>query len=88
MQSPYIENRKRYRELHPTYRTREVVLCRVHTYRIRTDTENYTRHTGQEKWYCAESIHTEEQILRITPGIQDKRSSTVQSPYIQNKRRY
>ncbi|CAI9586466.1 unnamed protein product [Staurois parvus] len=34
-------------------------ICRVHTYRIRTDTDNDTRHPGQEKWDCAESIHTE-----------------------------
>ncbi|CAI9552622.1 unnamed protein product, partial [Staurois parvus] len=59
VQSPYIQNKDRYRELHPAYRTGEVGLCRVHTYRIRTDTENYTRHPGQEKWDCAESIHTE-----------------------------
>ncbi|CAI9604079.1 unnamed protein product, partial [Staurois parvus] len=51
--------KNRYGELHPAYRTGEVGLCRVHTYRIRTDTENYTRHTRQEKWCCAESIHTE-----------------------------
>ncbi|CAI9586438.1 unnamed protein product [Staurois parvus] len=50
-----------------------------------TDTENDTRHPGQEKWDCAESIHTEwGQIPRMTPGIQDRRSGTVQSPYIQN----
>ncbi|CAI9614931.1 unnamed protein product, partial [Staurois parvus] len=49
-----------------------------------TDTENDTRHPGQEKWDCAESIHTEEgQIPRMTPGIRDRRSGTVQSPYIQ-----
>ncbi|CAI9587842.1 unnamed protein product, partial [Staurois parvus] len=35
---------------------------------MRTDTENYTRHPGQEKWDCAESI-------------QNRRSGTVQSPY-------
>ncbi|CAI9620828.1 unnamed protein product, partial [Staurois parvus] len=59
VQSPYIQNKDRYRELHQAYRTGEVGLCRVHTYRIITDTENYTRHTGQVKWDCAESIHTE-----------------------------
>ncbi|CAI9613472.1 unnamed protein product [Staurois parvus] len=54
-----------------------------------TDTENDTRHLGQEKWDCAESIHTEwGQIPRMTPGIQDRRSGTVQSPYIQNRDRY
>ncbi|CAI9555904.1 unnamed protein product [Staurois parvus] len=59
VQSPYIQNKDRYQELHPAYRTGEVGLCKVHTYRIRRDTDNYTRHTGQEKWDCAESIHTE-----------------------------
>ncbi|CAI9576719.1 unnamed protein product, partial [Staurois parvus] len=44
VQSPYIQNKNRYRELHPAYRTGEVGLCRVHTYRIRTDTENDTWH--------------------------------------------
>ncbi|CAI9604366.1 unnamed protein product [Staurois parvus] len=54
-----------------------------------TDTENDTWHPGQEKWDCAESIHTEwGQIPRMTPGIQDRRSGTVQSPYIQNGDRY
>lgn len=57
VQSPYIQNRIIYWELHPVYRTREVVLCRILTCRIRTGTENYTQYTGQEKWYCAESIH-------------------------------
>ncbi|CAI9555425.1 unnamed protein product [Staurois parvus] len=38
-----------------------------------TDTENDTRHPGQEKWDCAESIHTEQgQIPRMTPGIRDR----------------
>ncbi|CAI9604078.1 unnamed protein product [Staurois parvus] len=41
------------------YQTREVVLCRVHTYRIRTDMEIYTWHIRQEKWCCAKPIHTE-----------------------------
>ncbi|CAI9613473.1 unnamed protein product, partial [Staurois parvus] len=37
-----------------------------------TDTENDTRHPGQE-WDCAESIHTEwGQIPRMTPGIRDR----------------
>ncbi|CAI9616239.1 unnamed protein product [Staurois parvus] len=73
----------------PASGTGEVGLCRVHTYRIGTDTENDTRHPGQEKWDCAESIHTEwGQIPRMTPGIQDRRSGTVQSPYIQNGDRY
>ncbi|CAI9554369.1 unnamed protein product [Staurois parvus] len=58
-QSPYIQNKNRYREFHPASRTGEVGLCRVYPYRIRTDTENYTRHPGQEKWDCAESIYTE-----------------------------
>ncbi|CAI9606170.1 unnamed protein product, partial [Staurois parvus] len=49
---------------------------------MRGDTENDTRHPGQEKWDCAESIHTEwGQIPRMTPGIRDRRSGTVQSPY-------
>ncbi|CAI9563623.1 unnamed protein product [Staurois parvus] len=51
-------------------------LCRVHTYRIGGDTENDTRHPGQEKWDCAESIQ------------ENRRSGTVQSPYIQNRDRY
>ncbi|CAI9601217.1 unnamed protein product, partial [Staurois parvus] len=51
----------------PASRTGEVGLCRVHTYRMRTDTENDTQHPGQEKWDCAESIHTEwGQISRMT----------------------
>ncbi|CAI9567006.1 unnamed protein product, partial [Staurois parvus] len=66
--SPYIQNKDRYRELYPVYRTGEVGLCRVHTYRIRTDTKDYTQHTGQEKWDCAGSI-------------QDKISRIVQGPY-------
>ncbi|CAI9608494.1 unnamed protein product [Staurois parvus] len=45
-----------------------------------TDTENDTRHPGQEEWNCAESIHTEwGQIPRMTPGIRD-RSGTVHGP--------
>ncbi|CAI9608496.1 unnamed protein product, partial [Staurois parvus] len=78
-----IQNENRYREFHPASGTGGVGLCRVHTYRIGTDTKNDTRHPGQEKWDCAESIHTEwGQIPRMTPGIRDRRSGTVQSPYI------
>ncbi|CAI9533562.1 unnamed protein product [Staurois parvus] len=63
VQSPYIQNKANTENdtRHPGQG--EVGLCRVHTYRIRGDTEN-------------------------DPGIQDRRSGTVQSPYIQNKRRY
>ncbi|CAI9615293.1 unnamed protein product [Staurois parvus] len=60
VQSPYIQNKRTYRELHPASSTGgEVGLCRVHTYRIRGHTKNYTCHPGQEKWDCAESIQTE-----------------------------
>ncbi|CAI9602242.1 unnamed protein product [Staurois parvus] len=56
--TPDIQDRRSGTVLSPS-RTGEVGLCRVHTYRIGTDTENDTRHPGQEKWDCAESIHTE-----------------------------
>ncbi|CAI9620637.1 unnamed protein product, partial [Staurois parvus] len=60
VQSPYIQNGVTDTENDtPASRTGEVGLCRVYTYRIRGDTENDTRHPGQEKWDCAESIHTE-----------------------------
>lgn len=67
--------------LQPAYTKRQVLLCSVHTYRMKADIENYTKPTGQEKHYSTVLIHGS---TRITLSAGDKRSAIMQLQYLQN----